>query len=510
MITPTYPCADVPETAEWHYGRLCRNDAGDWPEFNSEDLNRLAELMRDSPEKRTLRGKEPERFVTMPSGYVYLGQFIDHDITRDTRTLDRAAPDVENTLNYRTPALDLDLLYGKNPADVPCIYEDDGLRLRLGPTEESPTARRTIASTFDDLPRDNGTAVVIDPRSDENLIIAQLHVLFAKFHNAAVDLLTSQPDIFPTLAGEDLFEQVRRFVTWHYQWIVIHDFLPTICRVAVLNDIAANKFRLFPRRYTTADYPVALPVEFTVAAFRFGHSVVQSQYILNSEVAGNSSEIIRMTKRGTGIHDRLPAKYVLDWDNFFTGTEMQLNRSQPIDTFISEALYDLPRPAAYAFRFQVELMPAHFGFQDRMSPPLPEVTLQRGSRMRLPSGQEFASRFGYNSISPDIIPAPPDEEFFPIALRTRTPLWYYLLREAATEPNPEPPLPHLGLPLQKLGSIGSQIVAETLYQLLYADPHSFANAVSAWEPPTFNYGTSGPRWSFRSMLDVVSFVRRRN
>src|SRR5439155_21306537 len=136
-------------------------------------------------------------------------------------------------------------------------------------------------------------------------------------------------------------------------------------------------------------------------------------------------------------------------------------------------------------------------------PPLPETTLRRGSRMRLPSGQEFAKRFKYRCIKPALL-FPRQEEFFETGLKKRTPLWYYLLREAAVEPNPEPAIG--GLQQQKLGTIGSRIVAETLYQLLYADEKSIFHEGRRWEPPEFTFAPSGQRWCIRSMSDLARFA----
>ena len=506
MTSGAFPHGDFASVPEARYSRLCPSHSNSWRPFDPAELTHLARAMQDSPEKRAARAGQNRRRLTMPSGYVYFGQFVDHDITRDTRTLDKAGPDVEETFNYRTPALDLDSLYGKDPAAVPWIYEEDGLRLRLGPTAEAETRFGKTDATLDDLPRENGIPIVVDRRSEESLIIAQLHVLFAKFHNRALELLRDEPDIFPLLPAESLFEQTRRFVTWHYQWLVINDFLPFVCRRAVLDDIKKGVLRLFSRRYTPSDSPVALPVEFTVAAFRFGHSAVQHRYELNRYVGSvYTSEIIRMTKRGSGIDDRLPANYVIDWDHFFTGNEVQLNRAHDLGPFISEALYVLPHPTTHAFGSKPTVM-SQLRTEHRMTPPLPEMTLQRGSKMRLPSGQEFASRFGYDPIPAAKIPAPAEEGALPESMRDRTPLWYYLLCEAAVEPNPEPPSRPIGLPLQKLGTIGSRIIAETFYQLLFADAHSFFYAERPWQPPIFKSGPAKRSWQLRSMPELVRFV----
>src|SRR5881392_1728642 len=153
MISPVYPCAEVPEIPEAHYSRLCPRPGGYWDEFDAAHLAMLASLMCDSPAKRKAREKEIKGLVTVPSGYVYFGQFIDHDITRDIRKLKDAGPDVEQTLNYRTPRLDLDLLYGRDPAAVSCIYENDGERLRLDLTERTTVFDQQLCASYDDLPR---------------------------------------------------------------------------------------------------------------------------------------------------------------------------------------------------------------------------------------------------------------------------------------------------------------------------------------------------------------------
>jgi hypothetical protein len=490
MSTLAYPCADVPEVPEGHYNRLCPCPSGQWAPHDETQLRELSELMKN----------EGAPGITIPpahvmrSGYVYLGQFIDHDITRDLRSLDEAGCDVEHTLNYRTPRLDLDSLYGRDPSAVPCLYEGDGY-LRLGWTKPAGG----LDPSANDLPRQrDGTAIIIDPRNDENLVIAQLHVLFAKFHNRILDLLRRTPRISLGPAGTNLFIQARRFVTWHYQWIVANDFLPHIVQAKTLNDIHQHGLHLFPRAYTPADAPIPLPVEFTMGAFRFGHSMVRDEYLWNKwHRLVPLSDLIKMTKPGGGIRNQLPADYVVSWNRFFTGGGALVNRGEDIDTFITPALYDLPKQSVQTFQRQIaKKSPRKKPSQHRPPPPLPELTLRRGSRVRLPSGEEFARRFGYPPLGSDQIPArPEDKEFFQKdSLRGRTPLWYYLLREAAVEAVLEPE-PEGRLTIQKLGTIGGRIVAEVIYQLLNADYSSIAHAGRGWEPSQFT-----------TMQKIVRFV----
>jgi hypothetical protein len=501
----------MPEMPEGYYSRLCRRAKGDWGGHDDAVLENLAIQMRDSPSKRHARAAQNNALVTMPSGYVYFGQFIDHDVTKDNRYLAEAIPCVEKIANFRTASLDLDCLYGKDPTRVPCIYEDDKERLKLGSTLAAcGLDGQPIASSRDDLPRlADGRAVVVDPRNDENLIVAQLHVLFAKFHNCALELLRHRPDLSP-IAEESLFENARRFVTWHYQWLVINDFLPRVARQVVLKKIkkAGSRPLLFKRWYTPADAPVSLPVEFSAAAFRFGHSMVRHTYDLNRYIGGvNAGELLRMTYRGCGVTTQLPANYVVDWTSFFGSLPGRTNLAENIDASISEMLYDIPKQTEDAFRFQTSLTAAsHFACGGKMIPALPEMTLKRGSKMRLPSGEEFARRFKRKPIDP-IVLFPGQNDFFAADLNRRTPLWYYLLREAEVEPNPESPLPPpINRQLQKLGTLGSRIVSETLYQLLKADSESISNKGRKWKPPKFTFRPARVGWCITCMADLIRFV----
>lgn len=501
------PNLPPPEIPEGHYSRLCPRE---WAPHPEEKLKDLAELMRDSKAKRAAR----KRTLAMPSGYVYLGQFIDHDLTRDNRSIEEAGADAEQTINHRTPRLDLDHLFGKNAADFPELYEEDG-RLCLGLTKESTLEDgRRLPSSLDDLKRNpDGSARIIDPRNDENLIVAQIHVLMARFYNRFLALLPRAPQLSAGPVGASLPVQARRLVTWHYQWLVLHDFLPRFVRAAVLRDVWKNGLRLFSRSYEPSDYPMALPIEFTGAAYRFGHSMIQPDYGLNLEIGAiPATELIAMTQRGGKItlnSPALPASYVIDWDLFFEAPDAQLNRGQNIDTFIPEILYGLPPEAVEHFRRQGTDAP---GNDSGSSGPmcLPEVTLLRGSRMRLPSGEELARYFGYGPLSADLISATPSDRFLfeDSALKGRTPLWYYFLREAAVEEITQPePASEPELPIQKLGTLGSRVVAEVFYQVLASDGDSILHAGRGWRPPATVFGKSRRLRPIDSMAALAEFAR---
>jgi Animal haem peroxidase len=217
--TLAYPCGGVPEKKQGCYSRLCQREKGNWEGHDGAALAALAGEMKDSDEKRQARTRRNVRITTVPSGYVYFGQFIDHDITKDNRHLPDAIPCVEEIENFRTARLDLECLYGEDPETVSCIYEDDKARLKLGRTLEAcGLDGRPIPPSWNDLPRLNdGRPEIVDPRNDENVIVAQLQVLFAKFHNCVLELLKTQPSLALVHEG-GLFEKARRFVIWHYQW----------------------------------------------------------------------------------------------------------------------------------------------------------------------------------------------------------------------------------------------------------------------------------------------------
>jgi Animal haem peroxidase len=197
----------------------------------------LAAAMRDSGNAGEPNDKAGDS--TIPAGFTYLGQFIDHDVTLDTTSLSEKIEDPDGVENFRTPALDLDSVYGLGPGGSPHLYERDPGSLKIGPKLLLGTAAASprgigpdgnptgfVPGLVDhDLPRNprTGIAVIGDPRNDDNLVVAQTHVAFMRFHNRVVDLLRGRG-----VKEAELFASARRMATWHYQWLVLHEFLDTI------------------------------------------------------------------------------------------------------------------------------------------------------------------------------------------------------------------------------------------------------------------------------------------
>ena len=241
--------------------------------FQEADLKALAAQMVAKPEATPTPETEDddEENPGISAGYTYLGQFIDHDVTFDPASSLMKKNDPDALVDYRTPRFDLDNIYGRGPDDQPYLYAPDGLHMLLGnPLSGNPHDPKTT-----DLPRnasDPKRALIGDPRNDENTLVSQLQMIFLRFHNRVVDLLGPQAD----------FDHASRMVRWHYQWIVLNDFLPTIVNETTIQSVLPhlkNKTSIavdMPKiRYFHWKHEPFMPVEFSVAAYRFGHSMVR-------------------------------------------------------------------------------------------------------------------------------------------------------------------------------------------------------------------------------------------
>lgn len=473
----------------------------------------------DAGKPRTSRLHDDEENSGIDAGYTYLGQFIDHEITFDPASSLQQLNDVDALVDFRTPRLDLDCMYGRGPADQPYMYSADGRKFLLGRDLFEGKAGATIGK---DLPRHSWMesdgkayhrALIGDKRNDENVIVAQLHSVFLQFHNRLADDHKKKD-----------FNEIQRQVRWHYQYMVVNDFLRKICNEeiyhAVLPHTQQHKSILDcpPHlRYYKPRQSAFMPIEFAVAAYRFGHSMVRPIYRLNTKLNGGNqpdttspNEIDRgingrqfifagLKDRGLNGFDEFPQEWGIDWNLFFdlTGNKDKrntINRTQPaykIDT-------SLVNPLAFLPEFSVV----------NSQPPLDDVrklqapakrgevnnlalrNLMRGMAMGLPSGQDVARAMGYTPIADDDLrvgKATTEEEYRALprlfevdeSFRENAPLWYYILAEAA-----QAWIHHGGkaeTPVQ-LGRVGSRIVMETFVGMLLNDGHSYLRQAPNWHP----------------------------
>ncbi len=365
----------------------------------------------------------------IPAGFAFLGQFIAHDITADRSLLIHHAR-LEELRNFREPRLDLELIYGAGPTGEPFLYDlNDPDKLLIGINDQGLP---------NDLPRNQqGRALISDPRDDTHLIISQLHLAFLKFHNRVVDALREQG----TPAAE-VFNEARRLVRWHYQWIVVHEFLSLSVGEELMDDLLSNGLEFY-----SFEHGPSIPVEFADAAYRFGHSQVQRLYRLNEQGA-----LGQVFPDYAGTRP-VPQERAIDWRYFFhVDPQRPPQASKKIDTILSHTLINLPT----AIVGDTTIPEEHsLAYRD----------LERGQALGLPSGEAIALLIGVPPLSQE------EAGLAAHGWTGETPLWYYILREAQVRANGE-----------HLGDVGGRIVAEVLLGLLLADPGSYINRDPAWTP----------------------------
>jgi hypothetical protein len=463
------------------FGRMFRH----LPPFlpDDQDLIALAELMFEPAADLGLD-------TSLPAGFTYLGQFVDHDITFDPTSKLQQENDPDALHNFRTPRFDLDSVYAAGPAAAPFLYdrESGGFKFLLGKTDNQE----------DDLPRNSqGLALIGDPRNDENLIISQLHLLFLKFHNRVYDALAERIS-----DPQSRFDEARRIVRWHYQWIILHDFL-----VRLTGEVIADILKTQPShavaslegKHTVSVVKAELkffewknqpfmPVEFSAAAYRFGHSLIRFDYDLNSNAQqipifgphpdpapreGDLKGDLR------GFRKRPPGRRI-DWELFFPFPNQPLPQpTRKLDTKLTLGLRQLPGFGAAG---------------DHSNPPsLAERNLARGKALGLPSGQAVANAMG---LPLAMILTDVELDFGDLASRFagNAPLWYYILKEAEVKGRGE-----------RLGPVGGRIVAEVLIGLLDGDPASYLSMSPNWQPTQGEFGA--PANGTYSMADLIRFAQ---
>jgi hypothetical protein len=383
----------------------------------------------------------------------------------------------EDSPNGRTPALDLDSVYGAGPGKSPELYEQHGRRMKF---------KVESGGLFEDLPRaSDNTAIISDPRNDENMMIAGLQAAFLLFHNKAVDHVTGG---HPGMDSDDVFEEARRLTTWHYQWMIVHEFLPLFIGQEMVEEIL-HRGRKFYRPKVAF-----MPVEFQGAAYRFGHTMVRPSYRAN--LAGDNGQpffAMVFDPAGQGQADPVDLRggararrRFIGWQTFFNfgairrpsgvgtlGEDVRPNKL--IDARISTPLFNLPLASIASHE-----------------PPtsLPQRNLLRQVTWSMPSGQSIAREMEVEPLSPSELS---ELGGYGLGLDRSTPLWYYVLKEGAARAK--------GL---TLGPVGGRIVGEVIIGLLEHDRDSYLSREPFWKPtlPTIQGPVTG---EFR-MIDFLAFA----
>jgi hypothetical protein len=414
------------------------------------------------------------------AGTTFMGQFMDHDMTFDTTSQLGVPKDPLRSRNAREPAFNLDSVYGEGPIGSLKLYDpDDRIKLRI----ES-------GGLFEDLPRTSkNVAIIADPRNDENLMIAGLQAAVILFHNQAVDFVRrdgtdqSLTEFRRREPDADVFEEARRLTTWHYQWMILHEFLPLFIGPQMVQTILRGGRRF----YRPARGDAFIPVEFQGAAFRFGHSMVRPSYRANLAGAGGQPFFGMIFDPAPPTNPRDPDdlsggaranRRFIGWQTFFDFGDGQMRPNKLIDTKLSTPLFQLP-------------IPTIAGFTLGSSQALPQRNLLRHLTWSLPSGQRIAQEMGVRALTPDQLP---ELRALGVGFETSTPLWYYILKEAEVMQG--------GL---HLGPVGGRIVGEVIIGLLQTDPDSYLAQRPNWRPtlPTRSGSVTG---NFR-MVDFLTFAK---
>jgi hypothetical protein len=432
-------------------------------------------------------GTNPDN-PTMTAGSTFVGQFTDHDITFDQTSLLGVTTNPLTSPNTRTPALDLDSVFGGGPTISPNLYvaNPDGTA--------GPQLLIGSGGVHEDVPRTpNGdgtyTAILSDPRNDENLVIAGLHCAHILFYDRVLaDLGSMNLSRFPAARAVEASRRssgrtadgavgylryliAREVTLWHYQWLLVNELLPQIAGQQVVNDVLAggNKFYLPPPG------DAFMPIEFGAACYRFGHSMLRPSDRANfTSGTGDSPSptadpffalVFDATEpdfNGPVNYDRddllggypAPRRYV-GWQTFFDLGDGQVKNNKKIDTTISSVMFTLPVPA----------IPRHTQTAPTV---LPQRNLLRQLTWSLPSGQAIAQTMGVPPLTAADL-SDIGSVYAPFA--TSTPLWYYILAEAKIATD--------GL---TLGPVAARIVTETLIGLLRADPTSYLSVYPKFAP----------------------------
>jgi hypothetical protein len=475
---PTLAAAVEAAVPKFRFSRMGPKGSG--KQLGEPNRRRIAEGMTVG----NLTGSE------MGAGFTYFGQFLDHDLTFDKTGLMEGA-DVSPTdiAQARSPSLDLDSLYGAGPQDPGSAkFYTDGLHLKLGAADGGPPSQGF------DLPRvgsgpDRRKAVIPDPRNDENLAVAQTHLAFIRFHNRVVDTLPA------SIPPAQRFNEARKIVTKHYQWMVRTDYLPKICAPSVVTDVFSNGRKAFEVAAAPTSTPT-MPLEFSVAAFRLGHSMVRAQYSWNKnfpaatldqlfEFAGLSGDL--------GGGNRLPSIWIADFRRLYNFGVPGINRpdlvvppnkfnkAMRIDTKIASPLRTLPvvtDPAPrnnLAFRNLTRANMVKLATGQQMATFLRNkgVTVTTLTKAELRDGRNGADLSALNATQLN-------------ALLTNTPLWFYILRESELNHG-------------KLKGVGARIVAETFHRAMQGSKFSIVRD-TAFRP------TLGPNSTTFRMVDLLLFA----
>lgn len=434
----------------------------------------------------------------MPAGFTYLGQFVDHDLTADV-TGKGLGDDVSpaELLQGRSPRLDLDSLYGRGPLHESSErFYSDAHHLRVGRTIEPGGAGFDLPRVGKGKVAEARKADIPDLRNDENLAVAQTHAAFIRFHNRVVDRLPkSVPD-------HQRFRWARRRVVRHYQWMLRTDYLPRIVQPSIVRDVFTNGRKLVEPAADPMTVP-RMPVEFSVAAFRMGHSMIRSDYDWNSIFDNGSGTLEQLfvfsaTGGNLGFGRHLTNIWVADWRRLYdfgeagrddlTVPKAKFNHAMRIDTSLTVPLSQLPKGSFGGPSMPSADIRRNLAFRN----------LMRAKMLDLATGQQMVQKLQDRGVSvtpltrTQILEGSNGAVLAELTTTERnrlaehTPLWFYVLREAE-------------LNRGRMTGVGGRIIAETFHRAMEGSRSSIVRNPD-WRPDL------GPDSTTFRMVDLLLFA----
>ena len=355
----------------------------------------------------------------MPLGYNFALMFLIHDMTFNQNKTIFQDNDIK-----RLPSIDLELLYG-NSTSYDFLYRN---------------YQFIFNRKKNDLPRNiYGEPMIPDKRNDHNYILAQFHILFMMFHNKLYSEYTKNNK--SNYTEKQIFDLVKKEVTYYWQWIIVNDILPRI----VDNDILEAIFQKGTQIYKPNPVnELFMPYEFIHAVSRFSHYIMPNRYNIAYDYHVSMNDIMKQTK---GV---LP-EYVIDWNKFIH-----------VDKQLPEPQYCKKNDYSQTFNIYDNV-----GYVNMIA-----SDLVASNSYNLPSGQDIADEIKFEKIPSSLMNKYDHNQVLKnLSLIDKTPLLLYILKESEIYTDGH-----------QLTGIGGKIFAETIIGMLFYDKNSYLNAKVKWAP----------------------------
>lgn len=411
----------------------------------ADSAEKMAALMKDFSGKKN-PDPNKRRPSTIPAGYTYLAQFIAHDLSFNTTSLPSNSE--KTPKNLRSPRLDLDSIYGNSPSTHPHLYtfKKNHVLFKFG-KKICKSKSHFIEVEIYDLPKHEGISIIPDPRNDEHLLLSNIHLSFMLYHNQQTkSILGSKKG--KKLSPFEIFYKAKKKVLKAYHKIIYNDLLKKL----IPENLIKEEAQIIRNRVKIYDHTESfIPLEFSFAAFRFGHSMVKNEY--NFPYYGQDE-----TNPESLLNPKKDIGYLNFSKFFFDVRTKNVNFANQITPWITENLNEFPISQFNKTQGLVKIN-------------LTKKNLQAGMLVHLQSGQSIAKELNIDKDSiysvdflGDLsfsISTNPDKKYY---FKEHTPLWLYILYETYLI-NKE------GRKLNdfyedKLGPVASKIILKVILSLL--------------------------------------------